>query len=92
MGSRLEQNDHQHPTRNLDTARDFGASLAGVALVGDLKETSSYPHNTAPPYEDHSMGVEWPDDARIVLLQAVVHDPSESDLDWWSAEVPGRPP
>jgi epoxyqueuosine reductase len=73
-------------------SREYGASLAGIARVADLEQSSSYVVYDRSPYYDGYTGVEWPDDARSVLVLALAHPPSEPALDWWSDAIPGRTP
>lgn len=76
----------------VNKALTFGASLAGIAVVRDLKASSSYAIYDRSPYYDGYHGVEWPEEARSVLVLALKHPPSEPELDWWSDEIPGRTP
>jgi len=73
-------------------AREFGAALVGIARVDDLKRSSVYEVYDRSPYYDGYTGVEWPDDARSVLVLALGHPPSEPELDWWGDAIPGRTP
>ena len=73
----------------VERARELGASLAGIATVADLRNSRSYQvYDQASYYQDYE-GVEWPADARSVLALALVHAPSEPELDWWDYQ-PGR--
>ena len=76
----------------LKKAREFGASLAGIAAVKDLKESPSYKIYDQSPYYDGYTGVEWPAEVKSVLVLALYVDPSEPELDWWSDDIPGRTP
>lgn len=73
-------------------AREFGASLAGVALVNDLKGSSSYAEYHRAPYYDGYTGAVWPEHARSVLVLAIHTDAAHPELDWWSDDIPGRTP
>ena len=63
-------------------AKALGASLAGIASAAALRNSPSHVE---------SGGTEWPAEARSVLVLAVVHDPSEPQLDWWSSGPGGTP-
>jgi len=72
-------------------AIDFGASLAGIADVSQLRDAPSYKVYHTSPYYSGFEGIEWPDSARSVLVMALLHRPSEPELDWWG-DIPGRTP
>jgi len=76
----------------LKKAIKLGASLAGIAAVKDLKESPSYSIYDQSPYYNGYTGVEWPTEAKSVLVFALLVDPSEPELDWWSDDIPGRTP
>jgi epoxyqueuosine reductase len=76
-------------SRIIHKARELGASLAGIASVAELQRSPSYSIYDESPYYDGYKGVEWPAYARSVLVLALVHSPSEPELDWWS-DIPGR--
>jgi len=76
----------------LKKAREFGASLAGLCSVRDLKESPSYKIYDQSPYYDGYTGVAWPSEAHSVLVLALQVDPAEPGLDWWSDQIPGRTP
>jgi epoxyqueuosine reductase len=87
-------NSHTHPdmvTQIIEQAKAFGASLAGIASVALLKKSPSYEIYHRSPYYECYEGVEWPVDAKSVLVLALVHRPSEPELDWWDYR-PGRTP
>lgn len=69
--------------RIVHKAKELGASLAGVANIGDLRFSPS--HWT---YAGHA----WPDDAKAVIVIAVEHPRSKPELDWWSDDIPGMTP
>jgi epoxyqueuosine reductase len=73
----------------VEKARELGASLAGIAGVDLLKRSPSYAAYAESPYYSNYTGVEWPLEARSVLVLALAHPLSEPELDWWGA-VPGR--
>jgi len=80
---------------NQDICREavrLGASLAGIAPVETLKRSPSYEIYDRSPYYEGYTCVVWPEDAVSVLVLALVHDPGEPELDWWSEAVPGRTP
>lgn len=73
----------------VEKARAFGASLAGIASIAALKNSPSYEVYDKNPYYDGYEGVGWPADAKAALVLALVHRPSEPQLDWWDYN-PGR--
>ena len=73
-------------------AIELGASLAGIAAIKDLKESSSYTIYDKSPYYEGYTGVEWPESVKSVLVLALLAPPSQPELDWWSMDVPGRTP
>lgn len=78
-------------TRIIEKAQALGASLAGIASIAPLKNSPSYEVYDKSPYYEGYEKVEWPVDAKSVLVLALVHDPSEPELDWWDYK-PGRTP
>jgi epoxyqueuosine reductase len=76
----------------LKKAVEFGASLAGLASVQDLKTSPTYGIYDKSPYYEGYSGVEWPEDAKTVLVLALKHDSDAPELDWWSEAIPGRTP
>jgi epoxyqueuosine reductase len=76
----------------VEKAKELGASLAGIATVGDLKASKSYEiYDKAPFYAEYKR-VEWRPEHRSILVWALVHPESEPVLDWWSMKVPGFTP
>lgn len=75
----------------IETAKALGATLAGIAGVDALKKSSSYSIYDRSPYYEGYEQVDWPVEARSVLVLALAHDVSEPELDWWS-NIPGRTP
>ncbi|MFQ5875915.1 MAG: epoxyqueuosine reductase, partial [Dehalococcoidia bacterium] len=75
----------------IEKAKEVGASLAGIASVAQLKNSPSYAIYDKSPYYDGYEGVVWPTEARSVLVLALLHRPSEPELDWWDYK-PGRTP
>ena len=72
-------------------AKDLGASLVGIASVAALQRSPSYALYHDKLYYDGYVKVEWPAEARSVLILALRHRPSEPALDWW-ADIPGKTP
>jgi len=73
----------------IEKAKEFGASLAGIASVESLKVSPSYDACGKPPYyEGYGSNIEWPEDAKSVLVLALSHPKSKPELDWWS-RMPG---
>ena len=84
-------------------AKSFGASLAGIADAGLLKQSPShliYPrmeHNLAVGSRKTAEGIElgqvaWPANVRAVVVVAVEHKKDEPQLDWWDGQsgTPGN--
>lgn len=76
-------------TQIIEKAKTFGASLAGIASIVPFKESPSYEIYHQSPYYEGYEKVEWPVEARSVLVLALFHDPSQPELDWWDYG-PGR--
>lgn len=76
----------------ISKAVEFGASSAGIAQVHTLKKSVSYEIYDRHPYYDNYSGIEWPENARSVLVLALLHNPGNPELDWWSDDIPGRTP
>ena len=79
-------------------AKSFGASLAGIADAGLLKQSPShsiYPrmeHNLAVGSRETAEGIElgqvaWPANAGSVVVIAVEHKKDEPELDWWDGQT-----
>lgn len=66
----------------IQRAKAFGTSLAGIASTVSLRDSPS--NKIYGP-------VEWPKEARSVLVLALVHDASEPELDWWDSKKGGTP-
>jgi epoxyqueuosine reductase len=74
-------------------AKVFGADLAGIARVADLKDSPSHRlSKIMPDFEGvgtHPSGrkkrgiVEWPDGAESAVVIAIAHPRSRPELDWW---------
>ncbi|MBW2140304.1 MAG: hypothetical protein JRG97_04425 [Deltaproteobacteria bacterium] len=70
-------------TRKLITnAKSAGASLAGVTSVASLRNS--------PYYKSHEK-FELPEEAKSILVLALVHEASDPKLDWWSDQKGGTP-
>jgi epoxyqueuosine reductase len=76
-----------------DKAREFGADLAGVASVEDLKRSPSHKIREKIPefngvgtvdVENRKRGVEqWPEGAGSAIVIGVEHPLVKPELDWW---------
>ncbi len=74
-------------------AKEFGADLAGIARVAELRGSPSHlisekmPHFAGTGTKDvegrRPGQVDWPDGARIAVVLALAHPPEEPELDWW---------
>ena len=83
----------------VEKAKEFGASLAGIATIADLRASPSYDiYRKNPFYEEYNpdssdyhefKGVEWRPEHKSVLVWALSHPESEPVLDWWSMKVKG---
>ncbi len=76
----------------IDKAKEFGASLAGITSIGNLKNSPSYAIYDKRPYYDGYKGVKWNKEHKSVLVWALYHPASTPSLDWWSKKVPGFTP
>jgi epoxyqueuosine reductase len=76
-----------------EKAKEFGADLAGVANVADLKRSPSHEICEKIPefngvgtadIENRKRGVvQWPKGARSVIVIGVEHPSAKPELDWW---------
>lgn len=76
-----------------DKAKEFGADLAGVASVEDLKRSPSHEISEKMPEFDgvgteDAQGrkrgvVKWPEGARSAIVIAAAHPPEKAEMDWW---------
>lgn len=73
----------------LEKTLALGASLAGITRVAKLKGSPSYAIYHHNPYYEGYQGVEWPEEAKSVLVMALVHDLAHPEMDWWDYK-PGR--
>lgn len=74
-------------------AKEFGADLAGVARVEDLKNSPSHLISEKMPEFDNVAAkevegrvrgrVDWPEEARSALVISVAHPEEKPELDWW---------
>ena len=74
-------------------ALDFGASLAGIVNIAELKQSPSHTISGRMPefggvgtrsVENIKKGeVIWPDNARSAVVIAVEHPVGAPDMDWW---------
>jgi epoxyqueuosine reductase len=77
----------------VEKAKEFGASLAGIANVEEVKNSPShFIYGKLDPYttvgsirrgETNPWNVVWPENAKSVIVIAVVHPKEEPELDWW---------
>ncbi|HAA89128.1 MAG: hypothetical protein XD63_1180 [Thermoanaerobacterales bacterium 50_218] len=69
----------------LKKAKEFGASLAGIASIDELKEAPSF--TVAPRMAEYSGvgadGVVWPTGAKSVIVIAYAHPEEQPELDYW---------
>ena len=76
-----------------DKAKEFGADLAGIASVKDVRRSPSHEIIKKMPDFD-GVGtvsaeglkrgvVKWPDGARSAVVIAAAHPPEKPELDWW---------
>ena len=86
-------------------AKAFGADLAGIANVADLKLSPSHRMSEMMP-SFNGVGtktvtgrkrgiVQWPDGAGSAIVMAMAHPPDRPELDWWvtgasSGNTPGN--
>lgn len=74
-------------------AKEFGADLAGVARVEDLKKSPSHlVSEIMPKFDDveaKEVGsrvhgrIDWPKGAKSALVISVAHPEEKPELDWW---------
>lgn len=75
-------------------AREFGADLAGIARVADLRDSPSHwlsqvmpafqGVGTHPSERSKRGLVQWPEGAKSAIAIAIAHPRSRPELDWWS--------
>jgi epoxyqueuosine reductase len=83
----------------LKKAKELGATLAGFALVDDLRTAPSFTFAPNMPgagegvgTRENTMGckpgeVLWPEGARSMLVIAVEHPADKPEMDWWFGRV-----
>ena len=81
----------------INKAKSFGASLAGICSVQDMKTAPSFTlAPKLPPADvgsrDSDLGLEpgevyWPDDAKSAVIIACAHPESKPELDWWLGKM-----
>ena len=74
----------------LAKARGLGATLAGIASVDALRRSPPAVYRKTPHLDDYDR-IEWPVEARSVLILGLSHPLTEAGLDWWS-DIPGKTP
>ena len=77
----------------IEKAKEFGASLAGVANVEKVKNSPSHIiYGKRDEYTTvgnirrgvtNPWNVVWPENAKSIIVIAVVHPKEEPELDWW---------
>jgi epoxyqueuosine reductase len=83
----------------IEKAKEFGASLAGIANVEAVKNSPSHiiygkldAYKTVGNIRTGRIWpreVVWPQNAKSVIVIAVVHPKEEPELDWWRDEYTG---
>lgn len=78
--------------RVLFQIREYGTTVAGLARVEDLRTTPSYRiHERTPYYQGLSGFPDWPEDAKSILIFALLHERTHPELDWWDSKRGGSP-
>lgn len=67
----------------LAKAKAFGAALAGLAAIEDLKQSPSCTFAGRSDLNPAPGAPVWPEGARSVLVIAVAHPAEKPELDWW---------
>lgn len=88
----MEPNGNKIEQSIIAKAKETGASLAGIARVAALKDSTSYAVYDKRPHRQDYKGVEWKEEWKSVLVWALAHPASRPSLDWWSSKVPGATP
>jgi epoxyqueuosine reductase len=98
----MKTNNNKTEKIIIEKAKEWGASLAGIARVEDLKASPSVEaYRKKPFYEEYDPesssyfkfeGYKWHDEHKSILVWALVHPVSKPELDWWSMKVPGFTP
>ena len=90
MGS--NQSVQQLSQEIIDQTIEFGATMAGITRVEDLKKSKSYELYKKRPYYDSFDGLPgWPEEAKSILVFGLQHKRSEPEFDWWDSEPGGTP-
>ena len=86
----------------IEKAKEFGASLAGIASVEALKKSPSYliygklnDYNTVGNKESNKIRlgeVAWPDNSKSAIIIAVEHPVEKPEMDWWKEGYSGGTP
>jgi epoxyqueuosine reductase len=76
----------------VEKAKEWGASVAGIASVDDLRASKSYEIYDKSPFYAEYKRVDWREEHKSILVWALVHPASEPALDWWSMKVKGFTP
>jgi epoxyqueuosine reductase len=72
--------------------KEYGATLVGIARVEGLKNSPTYRKYELTPYYENFEGLpDWPEDAKSILIFALIHERSEPELDWWDPKPGGTP-
>jgi epoxyqueuosine reductase len=89
----LNGTDRMTGEKIIAQATGFGADMAGIAQVADLRESPSHwlseimPDfegvGTQPSDREKRGIVQWPDGAKSAIVIAVAHPRSRPELDWW---------
>lgn len=86
-------------TELIQTAREFGADLAGIANVSELKNGPS--EQLFPVMKDHARDkyaeiittglehgkVKWNEEEKCILIFALAHPEDRPEMDWWYGEI-----
>ncbi len=82
-----------HSNEIITKAKEFGADLAGIAKVADLKQSPSHyiieriPQGDAAAVKELAgVGrrvVKWPEGAKSAIVISVSHPRQKPELDWW---------
>lgn len=101
----MTRNDHlQISSLLLRKAKELGAHLAGFAAVSDLRTAPSFTFAPQMPGAGEGVGtrkntlglkpgeVQWPENAKTVMVIAVHHPDDQPEMDWWfgRADPPGN--
>lgn len=81
----------------ISKAKGYGANLAGICNVQDMKTAPSFTlAPKLPPADvgsrDSDLGLKpgevfWPEDAKSAVIIAFVHPENKPELDWWFGEM-----